>query len=86
MVVIMALGMNSEEPCAYCAKWFPRSKMKQLPDEYPNWYCPDCYPEVLKEHWKLPNKYFEGKDRHLALKYAEELAAKYNCSIERKGF
>ncbi|MDP1383347.1 hypothetical protein ACQKGA_23700 [Priestia megaterium] len=43
-----------EEMCAYCAKWFPRSKMKQLPDEYPNWYYPACYPEVLAAHRKLP--------------------------------
>ncbi|WP_180231598.1 hypothetical protein [Priestia megaterium] len=43
-----------EEMCAYCAKWFPRSKMKQLPDEYPNWYYPACYPEVLVAHQKLP--------------------------------
>lgn len=32
------------------------------------------------------HKYFEGKDRHLAIRYAEELSKKYNCPIERKGF
>jgi hypothetical protein len=32
------------------------------------------------------HKHFEGKDRHLAIKYADELSKKYNCSIERKGF
>jgi hypothetical protein len=34
----------------------------------------------------MDHKYFEGKDRHLALKYADELSKKYNCPIERKGF
>jgi hypothetical protein len=32
------------------------------------------------------HKHFEGKDRHLAFKYADELSKKYNCTIERKGF
>ena len=32
------------------------------------------------------HKHFEGKERHSALKYAEELATRYNCTIEKKGF
>ena len=31
-------------------------------------------------------KTFSGRERHSALKYASELARKYNCEIERKGF
>ncbi|MBC6975100.1 MULTISPECIES: hypothetical protein [Bacillus] len=31
-------------------------------------------------------KMFTGKERHLALKYAKDLAKQYNCEIERKGF
>lgn len=31
-------------------------------------------------------KMFTGRERHLALKYAEELAKQYHCEIERKGF
>ncbi|WP_177177282.1 hypothetical protein [Bacillus sp. MUM 116] len=38
----------------YCAKQYPIEEMKQLPDEYPNWYYPECYPEVLEAHCKLP--------------------------------
>lgn len=40
--------------------------------------------KVYGKHEEL--KYFEGKDRHTAIKYADELAKKYNCPIERKGF
>lgn len=40
--------------CSYCAKWFPEEVMRQIPDEYDNWYCPDCYPVVLKANWNLP--------------------------------
>ncbi|KEK22135.1 hypothetical protein [Bacillus gaemokensis] len=31
-------------------------------------------------------KMFGGKERHLALKYANDLAETYHCEIERKGF
>ena len=31
-------------------------------------------------------KHFPGKDRHEALKYSQELAKEYHCSIEKKGF
>ncbi|QHV47651.1 hypothetical protein C1N66_32185 (plasmid) [Bacillus cereus] len=31
-------------------------------------------------------KMFTGRERHLALKYADELAKQYHCEIERKGF
>lgn len=31
-------------------------------------------------------KTFEGKERHLAIKYAQELSKQYHCEIERKGF
>ncbi|PDY47457.1 hypothetical protein [Bacillus pseudomycoides] len=31
-------------------------------------------------------KMFTGKERYLALKYAEDLANQYHCEIERKGF
>lgn len=31
-------------------------------------------------------KMFTGKERHLALKYAKDLANQYHCEIERKGF
>lgn len=45
----------ANEFCSYCAKWFPKEIMKQLPKkEYDNWFCPNCYPEVLKAYWKLP--------------------------------
>lgn len=30
-------------------------------------------------------KNFTGKERHTAIKYAEELSKKYNCPVERKG-
>jgi hypothetical protein len=46
--------MTMKDMCAYCAKWFPIEEMKQHPDEYKNWYCPKCYPDVLEAHWKLP--------------------------------
>lgn len=32
------------------------------------------------------NHHFKGTERHIALKKAGELAEKYHCSIERKGF
>lgn len=32
------------------------------------------------------NKKFEGKERHIALEYAQELADKYNCDIKKVGF
>lgn len=32
------------------------------------------------------DKNFKGTERHLAIKYAEELAKKYHCEIERRGF
>lgn len=61
MVEIMDRGITmTRKMCAYCAKWFPKEIMKQIPDEYDNWYCPDCYPVVLKAHWNLlwnRNKY-----------------------------
>lgn len=56
--------------------------------------CLDHRP-VTKEkqingHWvkgvKEHEKSFVGKERHLAIKYAEQLAKQYNCKIERKGF
>ena len=31
-------------------------------------------------------KNYKGTERHIAIKYADELAKKYNCPIERKGF
>lgn len=31
-------------------------------------------------------KTFTGKERHQALKYADQLAEQYHCEIERKGF
>lgn len=34
----------------------------------------------------LDHQRFEGRDRHRAIKYAEELSRKYGCEIERKGF
>lgn len=40
------------------------------------------HPIVSYEHEKT----FSGRERHSALKYASELARKYNCEIERKGF
>lgn len=35
---------------------------------------------------KAHEKNFNGRERHHAIKYAENLAKQYNCSIERKGF
>jgi hypothetical protein len=47
--------MSDNKMCTYCAKWFPVNHMRQLPKmEYNNYYCPDCYPEVIEEYWKLP--------------------------------
>ncbi|PEK34079.1 hypothetical protein [Bacillus pseudomycoides] len=36
----------------------------------------------LRKHEKM----FTGRERSFALKYAKELAIKYNCEIEKKGF
>lgn len=54
----------------------------------------DARPVVEKQHIEgsAPkgrhsfDKHFEGRERHLALKYADDLAKQYNCEIEKKGF
>jgi len=56
--------------------------------------CLDNRPVTDKDHvdghWvkgiKEHEKRFTGKERHLAIKYAEQLAKQYNCKIERNGF
>jgi len=56
--------------------------------------CLDIRPQVEKDHVdgdRITGKHehskkFQGRERHLAIRYAEELAKQHNCEIERKGF
>lgn len=51
----------------------------------------DMRPQLEKENRhvrtkQIHDKRFTGRERHLAIKYAEDLAKQYNCPIERLGF